>query len=47
MWVKGYDACLTEIPVGDVHLYKEKVKEKIENLREAFTLENIQQDKQQ
>ena len=30
---KRYDACLTEIPVGDVHLYKEKVKEKIENLR--------------
>jgi archaellum biogenesis ATPase FlaH len=30
---KRYDACLTEIPVGDIHLYKEKVKEKIENLR--------------
>ena len=30
---RRYDACLTEIPVGDIHLYKEKVKEKIENLR--------------
>jgi archaellum biogenesis ATPase FlaH len=30
---KRYDACFTEIPVGDIHLYKEKVKEKIENLR--------------
>jgi len=30
---RRYDACLTEIPVGDITLYKDKVKEKIENLR--------------
>jgi len=30
---RRYDACLTEIPVGDITLHKDKVKEKIENLR--------------
>ena len=30
---RRYDACLTEIPVGDIVLHKDKVKEKIENLR--------------
>ena len=30
---RRYDACLTEIPVGDIVLHKDKVKDKVENLR--------------
>jgi len=30
---RRYDACLTEIPVGDITLHKDKVKDKVENLR--------------
>ena len=30
---RRYDACFTEIPVGDITLYKDTVKDKIENLR--------------
>jgi len=30
---RRYDACLTELPVGEITLHKEKVKETIENLR--------------
>ena len=30
---RRYDACLTELPVGEITQYKDKVKEKIENLR--------------
>ena len=44
---RRYDACLTEIPVGDILLHKDKVKDKVEIYEGAFTLENIQQDKQQ
>ena len=30
---RRYDACFTEIPVSDIMLHKDKVKEKVENLR--------------
>ena len=30
---RRYDACLTELPVGEITIHKEKVKETIENLR--------------
>ena len=30
---RRYDACFTEIPVGEIILHKDKVKDKVENLR--------------